>query len=55
MTFISEAFGTAKTVRKTLGFEPENNMITDMIFIITMVLWKKICEQFKDRSRKANK
>ena len=38
MTFISATFGTMKIVRRVSVFEGQNNMITEMIFMVTMVL-----------------
>ena len=40
ITFISATFGTTKLVRRMSVFEGQNIMITDMIFMATMVLWK---------------
>ena len=41
MTFISTTFGIAKADPRIAGIEELNNMITDMIFMVTMVLWKE--------------
>ena len=40
MTFISTMFGTWKIVRRTAELDGIYIMITDMIFAVTMVLWK---------------
>ena len=41
MIFIITTFGTTETDRITLEFEGLNKIITDMIFTVTMVLWKE--------------
>jgi hypothetical protein len=41
MIFISTTFGTAKSILRTSGFDGSINMITDITFKVTMVLWNE--------------